>query len=329
MMTNVSFKVVAIAAGILSMALNAHSQVRLPDNYPNKPIRFIVPFVAGGSYDAVARLVGKGLSDSFGYQIVVDNRPGAGGLIGTKLLQKALADGYTVGMFGNPQTISVNVNPNADYDAEKDFTPIAPLAILTNVLVVSGTVPAQSLKDFVSLARAKPGQFNYGSGGVGATTHLAGELFKSRAGVNIVHVPYKGSGVAVTELVSGRVQFMVLNIALARPLIESGRIKGLAVASAKRSPFLPEVPSADEAGLPGYEFSQWYGVVGPSNVPSRIVNRLHRDITKVVTSEVFKSALMRQGVEPMSFDLKTFARFIKEDVSKYRKIVQEQKISVN
>lgn len=327
-MTHFSFKA-GIAAGIMSVTLNTHSQEVRPDNYPQRPIRFIVPFVAGGSYDAVARLVSNGLSDNFKYQIVVDNRPGAGGLIGTKLFQNAQADGYTVGMFGNPQTISVNVNPNADYDVEKDFTPIAPLAILDNVFVVSNTVPVQSLKDFVSLAKTKPGQFNYGSGGVGATTHLAGELFKSRAGVNILHVPYKGAGIAVTELVSGRIQFMVVNMVLARSLIESGRVKGLAVASTKRSPFLPEIPSAVEAGLPGFEFNQWYSVVGPKNVPSRIVNRLHRDITKVVVSDVFKSALGRQGVEPMSFDLDTFARFIKEDVAKYRKIVQEQKISIN
>lgn len=319
---------VAIAA-LFSAVTSVHGREQARDAYPNKPIRFVVPFVAGGSYDVVARLLGMNLSEVLGQRIVVDNRPGAGGLIGTKIIKEAAGDGYTLGMFGNPQTISVNVNPNADYDIEKDFTPIAPLAVLTNVLVIHGSVPAHSLKEFIALAKSKPGQFNYGSGGVGATTHLAGELFKSLAGVQLVHVPYKGSGVAVTELLSGQVQFMVLNMVLARPLVESGRIRALAVASPRRSPFLPEVPSTNEAGLTGYEFSQWYGVVAPAKLPGKIVNQLNREITKIVQSSEFKKGLMRQGAEPMSSDADTLARFIKSDVAKYRKIVKEQHILAN
>jgi len=319
---------VAIAA-LFSAVTSVHGREQARDAYPDKPIRFVVPFVAGGSYDVVARLLGMNLSEVLGQRIVVDNRPGAGGLIGTKIIKEAAGDGYTLGMFGNPQTISVNVNPNTDYDIEKDFTPIAPLAVLTNVLVIHGSVPAHSLKEFIALAKSKPGQFNYGSGGVGATTHLAGELFKSLAGVQLVHVPYKGSGVAVTELLSGQVQFMVLNMVLARPLVESGRIRALAVASPRRSPFLPEVPSTNEAGLTGYEFSQWYGVVAPAKLPGKIVNQLNREITKIVQSSGFKKGLMRQGAEPMSSDADTLARFIKSDVAKYRKIVKEQHILAN
>jgi tripartite-type tricarboxylate transporter receptor subunit TctC len=316
---------VAIAA-LFSGVTSVYGREQARDAYPNQPIRFVVPFVAGGSYDVVARLLSKNLSEVLGQRIVVDNRAGAGGLIGTQMIQKAAADGYTLGMFGNPQTIAVNVNPNADYDIEKDFTPIAPLAVLTNVLVIHGSVPAHSLKEFMALAKSKPGQFNYGSGGVGATTHLAGELFKSLAGVQLVHVPYKGSGAAVTELLSGQVQFMVLNMVLARPFVESGKVRALAVASARRSSFLPEVPSMSEAGLTGYEFSQWYGVVAPAKLSGEIVNQLNREITKIVQSPEFKEGLMRQGVEPMSSDSDTLAQFIKADAAKYRKIVKEQHI---
>lgn len=314
-----------VIAGALQVPLAAQAAERT-GAYPQRPVRFIVPFVAGGSYDIIARLVGKGLFEALGQQFVVDNRPGAGGLIGTELVAKAAPDGYTMGMFGNPQTILVNVNPRATFDVEKDFTPISALAVLSNVLVIHPSVPAKSLKEFIALAKARPRQLNYGSGGVGGTSHLAGELFKSTAGVDIVHVPYKGAGVAITELLSGQLQFMAVNMVVALPHVKSGKLRALAVASAKRSPFMPDVPAADEAGLPGYEFNQWYGVVGPARLAKDIVGRLHREIDRIVRSPDFRENLSRQGAEPLMLDAGAFASFIKADLAKYAKIVKEGNI---
>lgn len=295
-------------------------------SYPNQPVRFIVPFVAGGSYDAIARLVSKSLSEALGQQFVVDNRPGAGSLIGTELIAKAEPNGYTIGMFGNPQTIAVSVNRNATYNVERDFTPITPVAVLSNVLVIPPSVSAGSLKEFIALAKAKPGKLNFGSGGVGATSHLAGELFKTFAGVNLVHVPYKGAAVAMVDLLSGRVQFMVVNMIVALPLVNSGKLKALAVASAKRSPLMPDVPTASEAGLPGYEFSQWYGIVAPAGLETSKVNKLNYEIGRITGAPDFREGLARQGAEALAMDPVTFASFIKGDVAKYARIVKDHNI---
>ena len=294
--------------------------------YPTRPIRFVVPFPGGGSYDVVARLLGSGLAERLGQQIVVDNRPGAGGLIGTEVFINAPSDGYTIGMFGNPQTIAATLNPHFKWNLSSDITPIATLASLTNVVVINPTVPAKSMKQLIQLAKEKPGSLNYASGGIGATSHLAGELLKHKAGIDLVHVPYKGAATALTDLMSGRVQLMVLNMVVAMPQIRSGKLRALAVASPQRSAFLPDVESATEAGLPGFEFNQWYSVVGPKGMPPSIVHTLYRHIDAVRRSKTFSDGLMKQGAEPFLADQKTFAAYIREDVDKYRRLVKDSGI---
>lgn len=294
--------------------------------YPNRPIRFVVPFPAGGSYDVIARLLANGLSDRLGQQVVVDNRPGAGGLIGTDLLINSPSDGYTIGMFGNPQTIAATLNPNFKWNLGNAITPIATLASLSNVVVVNPSVPAKSIKELIQLAKDKPGTLNYASGGVGATSHLAGELLKHTAGIDLVHVPYKGAAAALTDLLSGRVQVMVLNMVVAMPNVQSGKVRALAVSSSSRSPFLPDVPSATEAGVPGFEFSQWYSVVGPSGLPANVASTLYREIDATRRSKQFSDGLVKQGAEPFLADQQSFAAYITADVSKYRRLVKESGI---
>lgn len=297
--------------------------------YPNRPIRFVVPFPGGGSYDTVARLLGNGLSERLGQQIVVDNRPGAGGLIGTDLFISSSPDGYTIGMFGNPQTIAATLNPHFKWNLGKDITPIATLASLSNVVVVNPSVPAKSMKALIRLAKEKPASLNYASGGVGATSHLAGELFKHSAGINLVHVPYKGAAAALTDLLSGRVQVMVLNMVVAMPNVRAGKLRALAVASPERSAFLPDVPSATEAGLSGFEFSQWYSVVAPGGLPESVTATLYRAIDAVRRSKPFGDGLTKQGAEPLLVDRHAFAEYIRADVDKYRRIVKDAGIATS
>ena len=294
--------------------------------YPSRPIRFVVPFPGGGSYDVVARLLGSGLAEQLGQQIVVDNRPGAGGLIGTEIFIDAPPDGYTIGMFGNPQTIAATLNPHFKWNLSSDVTPIATLASLTNVVVVNPMVPAKSMTQLIQLAKDKPGSLNYASGGIGATSHLAGELLKHKAGIDLVHVPYKGAATALADLLSGRVQLMVLNMVVAMPQVRSGKLRALAVASPQRSVFLPDVESATEAGLPGFAFNQWYSVVGPKGMSSSIIGTLYQGIDAVRRSKPFAEGLMKQGAEPFLADQKTFAAYIKQDVDKYRRLVRDSGI---
>jgi tripartite-type tricarboxylate transporter receptor subunit TctC len=314
-----------LAALVMSVVTNS-GYAADAGTYPIRPIRFVVPFPGGGSYDVIARLLANGLSDRLGQQVVIDNRPGAGGLIGTELFINAPADGYTIGMFGNPQTIAATMNPNFKWDLSNDITPIATLANLSNVVVVNPSVPAKSVKELIQLAKDKPGTLNYASGGVGATSHLAGELLKHTAGIELVHVPYKGAAAALTDLLSGRVQVMVLNMVVAMPNIQSGKVRALAVASPSRSPFLPDVPSATEAGVPGFEFSQWYSVVGPSGLPTNVVSTLYREIDATRRSKQFSDGLVKQGAEPFLADQQSFAAYITADVGKYRRLVKESGI---
>ena len=310
---------ILLAAAMLAAAAGA-AQAADASRYPTRPIRFVVPFPAAGSYDAVARLLATKLSERLGQQVVADNRPGAGGLIGTDTIAKAAPDGYTIGMFGNPQTILVNFNPNVPFDAVRDFTPIASIASLSSVVVVHPSVQAQSLKELIELAKTKPGTINYGSGGFGATSHLAGELLKDAAGIDITHVPYAGAARGVLDLLGGRIQLMVSNMVIALPHVRTGKLRPLAVASRARSPYLPDLPTAEEAGVRGFEFSQWYGIVAPKPLPAPIAKRLESEIIAIARTPEFKEGLANQGAEPFVQDAAELARYIRDDVQKYRKI---------
>lgn len=291
--------------------------------YPDRPIRFILPYSPGGSYDAVARLIGQALTDKWGQQVVVDNRPGAAGRIGMEAAIKATPDGHTLIMLGNNQTITPAVYRKVPYDLVHDIDPVGMVATITNVLVVHPTVPAESVAQLLALARLKPGTINFSSGGTGGITHLAGELFKSMTGVDIVHVPFKGGAFAVTGIVSGQTQMMLLNMLNAVPHIKVNRLRGLAVTSLKRSSYLPNLPTLDESGLKGYEITEWYAVAVPARTPKQIVTKLSGEITRIMNSADMKEKLARQNADTAPGTPEALRTFLKADLAKYAKIMKD------
>lgn len=309
---------IAVLAGLSSGYSPAFAQT-----YPDKPIRFLLPYSPGGSYDAIARMFGQALSERWGQQIVIDNRPGAAGRIGTEAVAKSAPDGYTISMFGNNQTIVPSVYKQVPYDLERDFAPIGMVATLNNVLVVHPSVPVRNAGELLGLARAKPGQILFASGGTGGITHLAGELFKLMGRVNVVHVPYKGSASAMLDVVGGQVHMMLLNMLNATPHMKSGRLRGLAVTSAKRSRFLPELPTLDEAGMKGYELTEWYGIVAPARTPAAVLDRWQQALPQIVGSEAMRDALAKQAAEPVPMTAQEFGAFLKADLAKYAHIVRD------
>jgi tripartite-type tricarboxylate transporter receptor subunit TctC len=296
--------------------------------YPDKPVRMVVPFVAGASYDTVARIVAQPLSEAWRQQIVIDNRPGASGIIGANLIAKAAADGYTLGMFGNNQLITGAVNPNLPYKFPGDFTPVTRVAVLDSVIVVNPTLPARTLKELIALFKGQPGKYYYGSGGVAGAPHLATERFKAMAGVNVVHVPYKGGGLAVTGLVSNEVQMMILNMLSVEQQVKAGRLRALAIAAKKRSPLLPDVPTTEEAGLPGYESSQWYGIVAPAHLPKAILGKLSAELKRIAALPDVKAKMATQGADVMFETPQEFAAYLRQDLDATRKVAADAGIRV-
>lgn len=291
--------------------------------YPDKPVRLLLPYAPGGSYDVIARQAGQKLTQLWGQQVVIDNRPGAAGRIGMDLGIKAAPDGYTIVMLGNNQTIVPSVYKDVPYDLMRDFAPIAMLATLGNILVVHQTVPAGSVAELINLAKAKPGTINFGSGGTGGITHLAGELFKSMTAVSIVHVPYKGGALAMNDLVGGQVQMMLLNMLNALPHIKSGRIKGLAVTTIKRSRFVPELPTLDESGLKGYDIVEWYAVAAPAKTPRALVKKLNADFNAAMNDPDIKERLDKQAVDVVLGSSEDLAAFLQADLQRYARIVKD------
>jgi len=291
--------------------------------YPDKPIRVIVPVPAGGTPDVVARMVAPGLSTLLGQQLVIDNRGGAGGLIGAELAARAVPDGYTV-FFSSPGSLTIlpHLQKQVAYDTLKDFAPISLVSIGPFLLITHPSVPARTVKELIALARAEPGKLNYASAGNGAANHLAMELFKSMAGVNITHVPYKGAPQAVTDLIGGSVNLMFNSIPPVLQHIKTGRLRLLAVASAKRSPQLPDVPTVSEAGVPGYEAITWFGLLAPAKTPKPIIARLNDVMVKVVHAPDLKSQLEIQGYDPVGSSPEEFAAFIRAESEKYAKVVK-------
>jgi tripartite-type tricarboxylate transporter receptor subunit TctC len=291
--------------------------------YPDKPIRVIVPVPAGGTPDVVARMVAPGLSTLLGQQLVIDNRGGAGGLIGAELAARAVPDGYTV-FFSSPGSLTIlpHLQKHVAYDTLKDFAPISLVSIGPFLLITHPSVPARTVKELIALARAEPGKLNYASAGNGAANHLAMELFKSMAGVNVTHVPYKGAPQAVTDLIGGSVNLMFNSIPPVLQHIKTGRLRLLAVASAKRSPQLPDVPTISEAGVPGYEAITWFGLLAPAKTPKAIIGRLNDVMVKVVHAPDLKSQLEIQGYDPVGSSPDEFAAFIRAESEKYAKIVK-------
>ena len=310
-------------AALLVIATGLGAGPVVAQEYPARPVRFILPYAAGGSYDAIARMAAQKLTENWSQQVVIDNRPGAAGRIGMELAVKATPDGYSLVMLGNNQTIVPSVYKQVPYDLARDVAPIGMLATLTNVLVVHNSVPANSVAELVSLAKAKPGTINFGSGGTGGVTHLAGELFKYMTQVNIVHVPYKGGAPAMNDLVGGQLQMMLLNMLNSLPHVRAGRLKGLAVTSLQRSRYAPDLPTLDESGLKGYEIVEWYGVAAPANTPQNILVKLHSDFGKAMSAADVRERLDKQAVEVALGSSRDFGAFLKADVAKYAQIVKD------
>jgi tripartite-type tricarboxylate transporter receptor subunit TctC len=297
--------------------------------FPNKPVKLIVPFPPGGGNDVIARVIGQKLSDRWGQPVVIDNRAGANGIVGLQALMQAPADGYTlaVGAAG-PLAVNPSLYARLPYDPVKDFAAVTNLVNYPLLLVVHPSVPARTTRDVVALAKAKPGQLSYASPGSGNSGHLAGELFNTMAGVNTLHVPYKGQGPALTDLLSGQVQMLYSSIPSVINQVKSGQLKAIAVGSAKRLPSLPEVPTIAESGVPGYEAYSWVGLVAPANTPSDIVHKIYRDVSDILKQPDVADKLNQQGALPVGDTPEDFAQYIKVEVAKWGQVVRNANIKL-
>ncbi len=295
--------------------------------YPSRPIRFVVGFAAGGGTDFVARAIGKRLSETLGQQIVVENRPGAGGVTAGEQIAKGAADGYAilVGAAG-PLTIAPSLAERVGYDTAKDFAPIALVASSPFVLVVHPSVPAKTVAEFIAYAKANPGKVNFGSSGNGGAPHLAGELFARMADVEMVHVPYKGLAPAITDVLSGQIQASFADVGLVLAHLKSGGLRGIAVTGNKRSSSLPDLPTVGESGLPGYKAETWYGLLGSAGTPAAIVTRLNDEVVKALQTVEIQKQLQTQGLEAAPMTAAQYATLIREDLDKWSKLIREAKI---
>ena len=291
--------------------------------YPSKPIHFVVPYPAGGPLDTVARLVGQKVSESVKEPVIVENKPGAGGNIGADFVAKAAPDGYTL-LMGAVATHAINPTLYAGipYDAQKDFIPVTQIASTPNVLVVNPSLPVHSVQEFIDYAKAHPGQLNFGSGSTGSAGHLAGELFKSMAGVEMTHVPYKGAAPAMTDLIGGRLQLMFDNLASSLVQIKAGKVRALAVTTAKRTELAPELPTIAESGLAGFDINTWFGLFVPAGTPPAIVQRLHGEFVKALEAPEVRSKMLALGAEPVGDTPAQFAQYIRSEAAKYAKLVK-------
>jgi tripartite-type tricarboxylate transporter receptor subunit TctC len=292
-------------------------------SYPAKPIRIVVPFPAGGPLDVTARAIGQKLSEAWGQPVVIDNRPGAGGNIGADLVAKSAPDGYTI-LEGALSTHAVNVSlyGKMPYDPLKDFAPITLVATTPNVLVVNPGLPVHSVTELVAYAKAHPGALSFGSGSNGSAGHLAGELFKMEAGVDMVHVPYKGAAPALQGLLAGDTQLMFDNLASSTPQLKAGRLTALAVTTARRTALMPELPTLAESGLPGFDITTWWGFLAPAGTPKEIVAKWNAEVVRILSTAEMKAFFAQQGAEPAPTTPDQFAELIRSEIPKYAKIVK-------
>ncbi len=295
----------------------------LGQDYPSKPVRIVVPFAPGGSTDVLARLVGQKLGERWGQPVLVENRAGAGGNIGADQIAKSAPDGYSLLLGGVPHAISASLYPKLPYDLARDLTPIAEIASFPSAIVLHPSLPAHSVTELIALARARPGQLSFGSAGVGSPNHLALELFKTMAGVSMTHVPYKGSGQLIGDLLAGQVQLASMGTPVALPHVQSGKLRAIAVTGAARSSLLPEVPTVSEAGLPGFEVTSWYGVFGPAGLPAGVVAKLNSEIGRAVTGPEVRERLAALGAEPSVKSPDQFSRYVREEIAKWAKVVKD------
>lgn len=298
--------------------------------YPKRPINLVVPFSAGGPTDAMARVLAQHLGQRLGQQVIVDNRGGAGGSIAAELVARSKADGYTL-FFGTTGTMAINPSlyTTLRFDPVKDFAPVSLMATTMNVLVVNPQLPVKTLGELVKLAKDRPGELTYGSAGNGSSNHLSGELFRTSAGIQINHIPYKGSAPALVDLLAGRISMMFDTIAQQTQNIAARKVNALAVTGPNRSPLLPDVPTAEEAGLKGFDVTIWYGVLAPQGTPEPIVNRLQREIAAVMSTDEMKARMQTDGAQAQTTTPAEFARLIKSDIEKWAPVVKNSGATLN
>ncbi len=328
-------KISFAAAGIktaciiaLSLAI-ATPSIAKAQNYPNRPIRMVVPFSPGGAADTPGRMLMYKLSEVLGQQVIVDNRPGAGGTIGAETVARATPDGYTLLLISNTHVISASLYKNLAYDAITDFSPVLQFGDAPNVLVVNPSLPAKSVQELIALAKANPGKIDYASSGNGSSQHLFAALFTSMAGINMFHIPYKGSARATTDLLAGEVKVGFPGIAGMMQYIKDGRLRALGVTSAKRSPELPDVPTIAEAGVPGYEASLWLGIIGPAGLPKDVIAKLNTAITGILKQPDLQASLHKVGTQIVYRTPEEFGKYMQAERQKWAKVVKEIGLKVN
>ena len=318
---NLKSTIVGIVFAVAALACGGGAQAAEP--YPNKPVKILLGFPAASATDVIARAVGQKLSEKWGQSVVIDNRPGAGGNLGSEIAAKQPADGYTI-FFGTvANAISTSYYSKLNYDYLKDFTPITLVATTPLVLVANNKVPVQSVKELIAYAKANPGKLNFGSGGPGTSNHLAGEMFKSATGTDLIHVPYKGTPAAYTDLMSGRIQLMFDNIVAVMPQIKAGALRPIAVTSAQRSASLPNLPTVAEAGIPGFEAVSWIGALVPAGTPKEIVDKLHADFVAVLRMPDIQERLGQLGGVVVGNTQEQFAAWNRDEIAKWAKAVKD------
>jgi len=295
----------------------------LAQDYPSRPVRIVVPFSPGGSTDVLARIVGQKLTERSGQPVIIENRAGAGGNIGAEQVARSAPDGYTLLLGGVPHAISASLYSKLPYDLARDLAAIAEIASFPSAIVLHPSLPANSASELIALARARPGRLSFGSAGNGSPNHLSLELFQTMAGVRMVHVPYKGSGQLVGDLLAGQVQLASMGLPVAVPHVQSGKLRAVAVTGAARSSLLPEVPTLSEAALPGFEVTSWYGVFGPARLPADIVVKLNSEIGSAVTAPEVKERLAALGAEPSVKTPDQFGRYVRQEIAKWAKVVKD------
>ncbi|MDP1691106.1 MAG: tripartite tricarboxylate transporter substrate binding protein [Burkholderiaceae bacterium] len=306
----------------------ANTQAQTAPGYPNKPIRFIVPYSSGGSTSHVARIVAAKLAESWGQQVLVDNKPGANTVIGSEALVRSAPDGYTISLAASTHTTVPHLMSNLPYDPIKDFTPVAGMVTTQLVLVLNPSVPAKNLKEFIALAKAKPNELNFAAVGTGSSTHLAGEVFKSVAGVKMQHVPYKGTAPALTDLIGGQIQLNFDTPVTSIPHIQSGRLRAIAITGKNRLPTLPDVPTFAEAGLPEYDFQIWMGVLAPAGTPKDIVDKLAAEIGRILAMPDVKQQLSAQGLDVSYRPPEQFGALIRADLDRFGNVIKAAGIKI-
>ena len=307
--------VAAVVAALAPVAAAA-------DDYPGKPVKIVVPFAAGGPADVYARVIAQHLQESLKQPFIIDDRPGAGSIIGTDIVAKSAPDGYTLLLMSNTQTVNESLFSDKPFELMRDFTPIAPINYSDLVLVVNPAVPVKNLAELIALAKAKPGELTYASSGPGTPYHMAGELFKAMAGIDIRHIPYKGSSGARTDVLGGQVDMMFDAVTTMAPLAQAGKVRALATTGSKRSRVLPEVPTMTEAGVPGYDAVIWLGLMAPKGTPPAVTAKLNAAVAKIVSDPALQQEWVKQGAVPMIMSIPQFTDYLREDIRKWAEVVR-------